>query len=898
MVQSVGVTECGESLEVPLQNHASFLRTAITGKSSGFLDFNVPAENIFEEKLLDHGESLEEETASTPKQHNMPKISFDQDSSKTQTSKSPEEAMKTDRKVSLQKVHSTENSGISDTDILIHDCGNPLPDELQKTRFEKTGNNDFQGATGVEFLSPIPTSALVTAFPSILPPQTTFKSFEERPLPDVPTDHEGQQNPAKSPSNIVIINSLDQPHYDSPEDLDVSQILLELAFSESPKNSEGNHRTHRFHAAPYVESSSQNQCAVDRDDPCESSMPLESPSLGEQLSPHSKQLRSSLRPKPENTHPSSDTVQSGFAPHKRPRQAKTRSTLRIPKARKLHTSSYSDKYWRDIPQRHARKKIRSGSSTSRSKDDAETAGGMEPSNRIPKNLGKSASNFKSAFKEKPSDPSRRGISQKSSLQNRNTELVRGKFDKVSNTFKVKMNSGLFEKYILSIPGHLYPHICRYFKTLYEDISKINASQTNTKGLINEKQIKVVIKRAYLRVAMEFLASLMVLQKGFQTPGTCLIEDGWKFISTHLNQWSTLDAEKAFKPNKEPINRYLDCTEHTRIFRYLFHLKRRCIVCPSVIWSLWLKWYRQSTYPNKRPVLGANHFVHEIKILKENSENILETDINHSNRVTRSWNGLAQLKFLHLGTWIGGLHPKKYREIHKGNKIERKYLISFVREAGTIELHVLHLKENVEEMFEGISTALKRNAELLGYQESEPKLYTEISKVARRACWILSAVFLGSISILHPSKPPSQDYVVNPLVYHGWEFMKKNLENFKNPEVLRKSLQSQTKQFPEISDPDISSFLLSQLLELKSSGYMSPSFLWELWKVWYKHSGQSEISNTISVPQYPLYEHFIKMLQEKYCKLRDDALASNLAMEMPSTSHTSKKSPPKKKVKII
>ncbi|KAH9809022.1 hypothetical protein DFH28DRAFT_934822 [Melampsora americana] len=230
----------------------------------------------------------------------------------------------------------------------------------------------------------------------------------------------------------------------------------------------------------------------------------------------------------------------------------------------------------------------------------------------------------------------------------------------------------------------------------------------------------------------------------------LIQDGLKFLTGIISQWSAEEVKNHLKPWKMLPQSHFDVSDSSYLLQYITEVVGKKMISLTALWKLWKRWFRCSVYPKKNIVVGIREFSSLIK------KNLIKMKLKNCNSHLKEL-----LENLDLDTsnppQLGSLKkPYKWRDYYTLTMHIGKYQYEMLTLRVEADTHFDHLRESLNERSfsqnQGDPISLSRNDRFVR------KLYNE-----------LTPFFFGSLLALKSRQ--KNDISIKDLIDDGWKFLK-------------------------------------------------------------------------------------------------------------------------------
>ncbi|KAG0141011.1 hypothetical protein CROQUDRAFT_136388 [Cronartium quercuum f. sp. fusiforme G11] len=301
----------------------------------------------------------------------------------------------------------------------------------------------------------------------------------------------------------------------------------------------------------------------------------------------------------------------------------------------------------------------------------------------------------------------------------------------------------------------------------------------------------------------------------------LLLNGWSFLCEILDEWKILDLKHFFECHSQRKTNYLNGTQSSVLLAYLAHSGKMCCLPMSMIWKLWLRWYKKKTYAHKR------FYATEAKLYNQLEHSLTQRRyIEHD----KSTSYLFQFGKVPL-------RSQTFKALLKQHIFQKS--IKAEKHIGQLESQLLEHHVDVTLWFDKLSQSLQ--SQLYGLKpELRKSLMSTITK------------------ILHLHALPASLDALDPLMNHGWTVLKQQFEQWKGlymPEILLLTP-------PQASTPlEIlhSRTLFKNIQNNLRSSHIRMDTVWPLLLRWYEAPAPYE--NRINYLDEGVYRQKLKMFND-------------------------------------
>ncbi|EGG07510.1 uncharacterized protein MELLADRAFT_62569 [Melampsora larici-populina 98AG31] len=319
--------------------------------------------------------------------------------------------------------------------------------------------------------------------------------------------------------------------------------------------------------------------------------------------------------------------------------------------------------------------------------------------------------------------------------------------------------------------------------LFSESKNLELKTYNPKSLIFVKDLKneVVkstdidfwpqIHKAYKTLTVPFIGILLILHPQTYTEANLedeLIQDGTKFMQTFFSQLYRVGLEHEVKGWETNFHKCFDISKPSNLLHYTTKLSHPSRITLKLLWSLWKRWFRGSTYQDKIIVSGLDNFAiliqrNILKLKPLTGVSTFEAPLNnfqikHNRRI------LGKASKSGNFTWRALYRPA----IHIGKE----------------HYEMLTLREDSDEFFDQLNEALK-SKDVPNNPRFDSKGIHIADVFVRKLYNELTPCFFGSLVAMHSNIEHGQ--LLEDLIDDGWKYLRSFLNLLKGS-VSRKELE--------------------------------------------------------------------------------------------------------------
>ncbi|KAH9811062.1 hypothetical protein DFH28DRAFT_932234 [Melampsora americana] len=276
------------------------------------------------------------------------------------------------------------------------------------------------------------------------------------------------------------------------------------------------------------------------------------------------------------------------------------------------------------------------------------------------------------------------------------------------------------------------------------------------------------------IATFFLICMKLLHKeqhlGIPNWENRILDEGWKFIQRLFGPWMRIDLEQLDRTNRYD---HLDALQPEVLFNYLKNVVQHRI--PSTFfWSIWKRWYRDSTYSNKRLLVTEDHFISQIQQLNLHKF--------HSGLPHKEEKFSKRIKSITGRDSHQSILQEHILEFDKFTipYPQAKDLIDLAQHVGKFELDLLEHHEPVREWLESMMQYLL--SELHRHGVKTRSSTQKISKYVKLMYHKVIPMFLGAMKLLEDPDSTMRLQQRDATISDGWRFIKVHLSHWKNIDI--------------------------------------------------------------------------------------------------------------------
>ncbi|EGG09669.1 uncharacterized protein MELLADRAFT_103708 [Melampsora larici-populina 98AG31] len=288
----------------------------------------------------------------------------------------------------------------------------------------------------------------------------------------------------------------------------------------------------------------------------------------------------------------------------------------------------------------------------------------------------------------------------------------------------------------------------------------------------------------------------------------ILEDGWRFIQRLFNQWVLMDWSNLRATKRRE---HIDDLQPHVLYNYLGTLKANRFTI-GYMWVFWKRWYRESTYPQKRLLATKNCFVKHIQysILHHG---FIDFPIDPE-AILQSFKPIDRIEVHKHMLKEHSLQFNRLKDSYPKSVIDYVHLVYMVHHVGTLELELLEHHEPVVEWLEGLLQHLQEEITKQGLNNEER--VKSISQCVRATYSRLIPAFFGAIKLMDQSESLVSVKEKDVTISNAWTFLKAHLDQWRKSNMCNIFNCGNMENIPGYHCSGDSHTLFKAMLKLKSN----------------------------------------------------------------------------------
>ncbi|KAG0145896.1 hypothetical protein CROQUDRAFT_704617 [Cronartium quercuum f. sp. fusiforme G11] len=299
--------------------------------------------------------------------------------------------------------------------------------------------------------------------------------------------------------------------------------------------------------------------------------------------------------------------------------------------------------------------------------------------------------------------------------------------------------------------------------------------------------KNTVYQANRLLTTSFLGMLLLInQKSVQLHGPkALLEQGWSFIHKILDEWKTMDFEEVTVQNTAKVYNFIDGTQAEALLHRLARSEAHEVLSTSFLYRLWLRWYRETTYPYRKFIATESNFIQDLKLSLQTSKPIVNDEpqtahVHTGHKIFESPSYELLLQQHNLKFYIH-MPESPQGEYYSKNTLPNGSTYDLSKHVGQFEVQILEHFEPTKLWFDSLIQDLQRQSH---NSESDLRIskMDKIMKLMNGTYKNLIIPFFGTIRILHYNALPDKMETLDPRMKLGWEFLKSLLSSWNDIDI--------------------------------------------------------------------------------------------------------------------